>query len=87
MAIRTIVFNAGPSVIEARFAGQIDLATIGPSPALNGCVQSQGAARPIVAGAASAGTAFVVRPAAESAGGCAGRSSNFLAELKRNPLT
>ena len=36
------VFNAGPSVIEALFAGQIDLAYIGPNPAINGYVQSQG---------------------------------------------
>ncbi|HQX76618.1 MAG TPA: ABC transporter substrate-binding protein, partial [Thermoflexales bacterium] len=36
------VFNAGPSVIEALFAGQIDLAYIGPNPAINGYVKSNG---------------------------------------------
>ncbi len=56
--------NAGPSVIEALFAGEIDLAYIGPNPAINGFVQSDGTALRIVAGATSGGAAFVVRPAA-----------------------
>jgi NitT/TauT family transport system substrate-binding protein len=62
--IDPIVFNAGPSVIEALFANQIDLSYIGPNPAINGYVQSQGEALRIVAGATSGGAAFVVRPAA-----------------------
>jgi NitT/TauT family transport system substrate-binding protein len=57
-------FNAGPSVIEAMFAGQLDLSYIGPNPAINGYVQSGGEAVRVVAGATSAGAAFVVRPAA-----------------------
>jgi NitT/TauT family transport system substrate-binding protein len=60
--IETTTFNAGPSVIEALFANQIDLAYIGPNPAINGYVQSGGEALRIVAGATSAGAAFVVRP-------------------------
>lgn len=62
--LQTTVFNAGPSVIEALFAGQIDLAYIGPNPAINGYVQSKGEALRIVAGATSGGAAFVVRPKA-----------------------
>ncbi len=62
--IQTTVFNAGPSVIEALFAGRIDLAYVGPNPAINGHVQSSGAALRIVAGATSAGAALVVRPGA-----------------------
>ncbi|MBI2094858.1 MAG: ABC transporter substrate-binding protein [Candidatus Omnitrophica bacterium] len=58
------VFNAGPSVIEALFAGQIDIAYIGPSPAVNGYVKSQGDALRVVAGAASGGAALVVRAGA-----------------------
>jgi NitT/TauT family transport system substrate-binding protein len=61
-AIETTVFNAGPSVIEAMFAGRIDLAYIGPNPAINGFVQSKGEALRIVAGATSGGAALVVRP-------------------------
>jgi NitT/TauT family transport system substrate-binding protein len=56
------VFNAGPSVIEAIFANQLDLAYIGPNPAINGYVKSEGQALRIVAGATSGGAAFVVRP-------------------------
>jgi NitT/TauT family transport system substrate-binding protein len=58
------VFNAGPSVIEAIFAGQLDLAYIGPNPAINGYVKSDGQALRIVAGATSGGAAFIVRPEA-----------------------
>ena len=55
------IFNAGPSVIEALFAGAIDLAYIGPNPAINGYVRSQGEALRIVAGATSGGAALIVR--------------------------
>lgn len=60
--IDPITFNAGPSVIEALFAGRIDMAYIGPNPAINGYVQSDGEALRIVAGATSGGAAFIVRP-------------------------
>lgn len=62
--IEPIQFNAGPSVIEAMFAGEIDMSYIGPNPAINGYVQSQGEALRIVAGATSGGAALVVRPEA-----------------------
>ena len=55
-------FNAGPSVIEALFANQIDLSYIGPNPAINGYIKSNGEALRIVAGATSGGAAFIVRP-------------------------
>ena len=35
-------FNAGPSSMEAIFAGSIDLTYVGPNPALNAYVRSQG---------------------------------------------
>jgi NitT/TauT family transport system substrate-binding protein len=54
-------FNAGPAVVEALFAGEIDLAYIGPSPAITAYVRSQGAALRVVAGATSGGAALVVR--------------------------
>lgn len=59
--VKTQVFNAGPSAIEAFFANQIDVTYIGPNPAINGYVQSEGKALRIVAGAASGGASFVVR--------------------------
>jgi NitT/TauT family transport system substrate-binding protein len=55
------LFNAGPSAIEALFAGQLDLAYVGPNPAINGYVKSNGQALRIVAGATSGGAVLVVR--------------------------
>lgn len=55
------VFNAGPSVIEAIFAGHLDIAYIGPGPAVNGFVKSNGEEIRVIAGAASGGAALVVR--------------------------
>lgn len=55
------VFNAGPSAIEAMFAGELDLTYIGPNPAINGYVKSGGTALRIVAGSCSGGAALVVR--------------------------
>ena len=55
------VFNAGPSAVEALFANQLDIAVIGPSPAINAYVKSNGEAVRVVSGAASGGAALVVR--------------------------
>jgi len=54
-------FNAGPSAIEALFAGAIDLTYIGPNPTISGYLRSNGEALRVVAGAASGGAALVVR--------------------------
>ncbi|MDP2922981.1 MAG: ABC transporter substrate-binding protein [Candidatus Omnitrophota bacterium] len=59
--IEVKMFNAGPSVIEALFAGELDLAYIGPNPAINGYIKSQGEALCIIAGATSGGAGLVVR--------------------------
>ena len=55
------IFNAGPSAVEALFANQLDIAVIGPSPAINAYVKSEGEAVRVVSGAASGGAALVVR--------------------------
>ena len=55
------IFNAGPSAVEAMFAGQLDIAYIGPSPAVNAYVKSDGEAVRIVSGSSSGGAALVVR--------------------------
>lgn len=55
------IFNAGPSAIEAMFAGELDLTYIGPNPAINGYVKSNGEALRIVCGANSGGAALVIR--------------------------
>lgn len=53
-------FNAGPSAMEALLAGQLDLAFVGPNPAINAFMRSKGTSLRIVAGAASGGSGLVV---------------------------
>src|SRR5438876_10673922 len=62
--LETKTFNAGPALIEALFASEIDIGYVGPNPAINGYVKSHGEALRIIAGAASGGALFVVRPGA-----------------------
>ncbi len=62
------LFNAGPSAVEALFAGTIDLTYIGPNPAINAYVKSRGQAARVVAGACSGGAALVIRPGANIKG-------------------
>ncbi|MEO5657112.1 MAG: ABC transporter substrate-binding protein [Nitrospiria bacterium] len=58
------IFNAGPAAIEALFAGELDLAYIGPGPAINAYVKSKGKVPVVIAGSADGGAALIVRPAA-----------------------
>ena len=62
-AIKTQIFNAGPAEIEALNAGAIDIAWIGPSAAITGYTQSQGASLKIISGATTGGAELVVNPA------------------------
>jgi NitT/TauT family transport system substrate-binding protein len=55
-------FSAGPQLIEALMAGEVDIALVGPNPALNGFIKSRGQALRVIAGASSGGALFVVRP-------------------------
>lgn len=57
-------FNAGPDVITALFAGDIDISYIGSGPSINGYVKSNGDALRIISGATSGGALFIVRPEA-----------------------
>jgi len=57
-------FNAGPSAIEALFAKALDMAYVGPNPAVTGYIRSEGVALRVIAGAASGGAALVVRQGA-----------------------
>jgi NitT/TauT family transport system substrate-binding protein len=59
--IEPFVFSAGPTAIEALFGGQIDVAYVGPSPAINGYIASDGQGLRIISGATSGGASFVVR--------------------------
>lgn len=57
----TKVFNAGPSLIEALFAGEIDLGYVGPGPALSANERTRGAGIRVVGGAAANGVLIVAR--------------------------
>lgn len=59
--IEYYVYNAGPSAMEAIFAGSIDLTYAGPNPVLNAYGRSQGEEVRVVAGACNGGAALVVQ--------------------------
>lgn len=59
--IETKTFNAGPLEIEALFAGEIDLGYIGPSPAINGYIKSNGEALRVIAGSTSGAAVLVLQ--------------------------
>ncbi len=59
--VQWFVYNAGPSAMEAIFAGSIDLTYVGPGPVLNAYVRAQGKEIRVVAGAAIGGAALVLQ--------------------------
>ena len=72
--LNTETFNAGPAAIEALNAGAIDAAYIGPNPAINSFVKSQGESVRVIAGAAAGGAQLVVKPEITSATDLKGRT-------------
>jgi NitT/TauT family transport system substrate-binding protein len=64
VTLKTQVFNAGPDEITAMFGNALDMAFLGPSPAISGFIQSHGQALRIISGVTVGGAALVVRPAA-----------------------
>ena len=63
--IETRVFDSGPQAIESLFANSVDLAYVGPGPAITGYLNSENNNVQIIAGAASGGASFVVHPESE----------------------
>src|SRR5512133_3985375 len=59
--IQWFTYNAGPSAMEAMFAGSLDLTYVGQGPALNAHFKSNGEEVRVIAGAANAGAALVVK--------------------------
>src|SRR5207237_3043729 len=57
--LATKTFNAGPALIEALFAGDIDIGYLGPSPAINRYVKSSDQSLGMLAGARRRGACFV----------------------------
>ncbi|MDH3191126.1 MAG: ABC transporter substrate-binding protein [Nitrosopumilus sp.] len=60
--IETKLFDSGPQVIESLFAGSVDIAYVGPGPAINGFLKSENHNVKILSGAASGGASFIVHP-------------------------
>jgi NitT/TauT family transport system substrate-binding protein len=59
--IQWFTYNAGPSAMEAMFARSLDLTYVGQGPALNAHFKSNGEEVRVIAGAANAGAALVVK--------------------------
>jgi len=59
--VETKLFDNGPQVIESMFSRSIDIAYVGPGPAINGFLKSEHELK-ILSGAASGGASFVVHP-------------------------
>lgn len=60
--IQTYIFDSGPQAIESLFAGSIDMAYVGPGPAVNGFLRSDQNKIHILSGAASGGASLVRHP-------------------------
>lgn len=71
--VTTSTFKAGPDAVSALFSGAVDIAYMGPSPAINAFQKSDGDAVRIVAGSTSGGASLVVRPGVDSAADLRGR--------------
>ena len=72
--IQAQIFAAGPSEVEALDAGAVDIAWMGPSPAVNAYVKSHGTALKIISGATSGGAELVVAPGITSIADLRGRT-------------
>ena len=60
--VEWFTYNAGPSAMEAIFAGSLDLTYVGQGPALNAHFKSDGEDIRVISGAATGGAALVVKP-------------------------
>jgi NitT/TauT family transport system substrate-binding protein len=59
--IQWFTYNAGPSAMEAIFAGSLDLTYVGQGPALNAHFKSNSGEIRVISGAANAGAALVIK--------------------------
>jgi NitT/TauT family transport system substrate-binding protein len=58
--IQWFTYNAGPSAMEAVFAGSLDVTYVGPNPALNAHFKSNGEEIRVISGAANGGAALII---------------------------
>src|SRR5213595_3210882 len=78
--IQWFTYNAGPSAMEAIFAGSLDVTYVGPNPALNAHFKSNGEEICIIGGAANGGAALVV-----PADGSINKASDFRGKKVATP--
>src|SRR2546430_5093212 len=62
VTLETRTFNAGGDAAQALLSGAVDAVYMGPNPTVNAWATSKGRALKVVAGAASGGVFFVVKP-------------------------
>jgi NitT/TauT family transport system substrate-binding protein len=60
--VQWFTYNAGPSAMEAIFAGSLDTTYVGTGPALNAHFKAKGDEIRVISGAANGGAALVVKP-------------------------
>ncbi len=70
--LKTLTFNSGSEAVTALLAGALDASFVGPNPAINAYQKTNGAVR-IVAGTASGGAFFVVKPSINAAADLKGK--------------
>jgi len=72
--VKTTVFSTGTQETTAILAGQIDVAYVGPNPAINAFQKSGGTAIKIISGVATGGASVVAKPSITSASQLKGQS-------------
>jgi NitT/TauT family transport system substrate-binding protein len=71
-SVKPISFNAGPDAVTALLSGALDVAFMGPNPAINAYSKSNGSVK-IISGAASGGASLVVKSSINSAADLKGK--------------
>ena len=84
--VESRVFYSGPQAVESLFAGSMDMAYVGPGPAVSAYLRSESDRIVVLSGAASGGSSLVARPgsapaqaAAAAAAGTGGRDASAAA--------
>ena len=86
--VETRVFYSGPQAVESMFAGSVDMAYVGPGPAVSAFLRSESDRIVVLSGAASGGSSLVARPgsalaAAGEGGGAGGEAADAAAAVAR----
>src|ERR1700744_3057145 len=72
--VKTTVYSSGTQETTAILAGQIDVAYVGPNPAINAFQKSGGSAIKSISGVATGGASVVAKPSITSASQLKGQS-------------